>query len=1123
MDIERIHVENFRPFSDETVEFDAGTTVIHGVNGAGKSSLLDAIFFALYGSESLSSNETLEDLIMNGRSSATVELTFSVHGESQEEMNYIVTRELTTSSSGAKTASCILKWDDESISGVRNVESEIEQLVGLNAESYLNCAYIRQGEVTRLLEATPDERASMIDELLQLGKLDTYSERADNARRGVKRVKREVGNRVETLESQLGDADSEEINQQIESIEHRVSVVNGYRDELESVSEDLESSISNLESFVESIVDFESSYHTCTTELSNVASETISLNGEISDLYETLEALTSKRVSLKNECDDILSELVTDIDSFDDMVAPYDGRSFRKREQTQKIHDVHSEIETYIDEITDDINSIETQLNTVESNIKSKSTEMDNASNEISNKQNRASEMRSEMETDIADIKRNMISIGDILTEIRNTQSEYVECVENIKNLIDVLQKLENGSIEDDMSLPIESSSTTYSISYGEFEDRILNESPTKFSDEDIVGNISNNIPKGGESDVVNINTSYGKSDSTPVTEIPNMESSVIESTIDLVSEFKNSHTSVLDETESAYRERYSNISQIQKALDSKSCPVCGNELEMEIVSDDRLQRILNSAPSFGEIESTIHEESVYHMTSDPVGELFTNDDIQYVDSVIEDSDAHIDSLISVDDLRDINSLYKSVHNDLRMKYVLDSLSAECDELTHIHETQERNIKTYSNTVGEFVDLYTDYFDKYTSVDELENDIGQLENDIETLNSEIESLESKKSRLIESKSVLESELSYAQEMETEYRSAVAIVDEVKELSMDVDECISEINSCIQNRSQYHDKWETNIQTLTDMVESFSNMEVNLPECIDDDIENSIDVTISIDDELVDAVVSCDVEDIDADVVEIVQKLRERSDSVHTVDVDRVRGIIDKLNEELSDTRERIRSMESHVEDMQSNHGRMMERYDTISDLESQIESVKKKHTELIEFYTEVENNISVYDDIRYELREQNVGALEAMVNEMFETIYQHQSYSHINLTNEYEIEIVQRNGETLRPMMLSGGEKVLFNLSLRCAIYKLLAETTSSDSLPPLVLDEPTAQLDDEHIDQLSNVVDAVVEMGVNQTIVVSHQPKVIDDADNDIEVITQGGSNKSEIKRDEVRAENLF
>jgi len=65
--------------------------------------------------------------------------------------------------------------------------------------------------------------------------------------------------------------------------------------------------------------------------------------------------------------------------------------------------------------------------------------------------------------------------------------------------------------------------------------------------------------------------------------------------------------------------------------------------------------------------------------------------------------------------------------------------------------------------------------------------------------------------------------------------------------------------------------------------------------------------------------------------------------------------------------------------------------------------------------------------------------LERTLNETFELVYGNDAYSHIELDGEYVLTVYQKDGEPLDPEQLSGGERALFNLSLRCAIYRLLS------------------------------------------------------------------------------------
>ena len=53
MRFEHLHIRNFKPYADADLDLREGVTVIHGLNGSGKSSLLEACFFALYGARAL--------------------------------------------------------------------------------------------------------------------------------------------------------------------------------------------------------------------------------------------------------------------------------------------------------------------------------------------------------------------------------------------------------------------------------------------------------------------------------------------------------------------------------------------------------------------------------------------------------------------------------------------------------------------------------------------------------------------------------------------------------------------------------------------------------------------------------------------------------------------------------------------------------------------------------------------------------------------------------------------------------------------------------------------------------------------------------------------------------------
>ena len=227
MRFRRIALENFNCFADAELTLDPGVTVVHGVNGSGKSSLLEACFFALYGHRAL--DATLDEVVTTGEEEAHVELWFA-HGGA----DYHVERRVKLRGGGATNDRCVLEAPDGPIEGVQDVRAHVTELLRMDTEAFVNCAYVRQGEVNKLINAGPAARQDMIDDLLQLGTLEEYRERASDARVGVKRVR---DGRREVLEDVTGRVEAKEdenLHERLNGLESELSGVEGEISELEA-------------------------------------------------------------------------------------------------------------------------------------------------------------------------------------------------------------------------------------------------------------------------------------------------------------------------------------------------------------------------------------------------------------------------------------------------------------------------------------------------------------------------------------------------------------------------------------------------------------------------------------------------------------------------------------------------------------------------------------------------------------------------------------------------------------------------------------------------------------------------------------------------------------------------
>ena len=232
MKFDRVRLANFKPYGDADLRLTEGVTVIHGLNGCGKSSLLEACFFALYGSKAL--DGTLEDVITNGEAETEVELWFTHDG-----VSYRVERRL-KSYDGRIDHKCTLESTDGSDvtrDGARAVREFVTELLRMDAEAFVNCAYVRQGEVNKLINATPRERQDTIDDLLQLGKLEEYRERAGDARLGVEDVLENRRGRLDQLDEQIAAKEDRELHARLNELEGELGDVTDDIDRYETQRE----------------------------------------------------------------------------------------------------------------------------------------------------------------------------------------------------------------------------------------------------------------------------------------------------------------------------------------------------------------------------------------------------------------------------------------------------------------------------------------------------------------------------------------------------------------------------------------------------------------------------------------------------------------------------------------------------------------------------------------------------------------------------------------------------------------------------------------------------------------------------------------------------------------------
>lgn len=172
-----------------TIDFrDADFFVLVGPTGSGKSTVIDAMVFALYGTvPRWDDRNAVAPALAPTVNRGVVRLIFEAGGK-----RYVAARDIRRTGSRSPTvrearleqfvsADSVGLPDDETISiatGPRVVNTAVEQMLGLNFEQFTQSVALPQGEFARFLHATDGERQAILKNLLGYNIYDSIQKAA---------------------------------------------------------------------------------------------------------------------------------------------------------------------------------------------------------------------------------------------------------------------------------------------------------------------------------------------------------------------------------------------------------------------------------------------------------------------------------------------------------------------------------------------------------------------------------------------------------------------------------------------------------------------------------------------------------------------------------------------------------------------------------------------------------------------------------------------------------------------------------------------------------------------------------------------------------------------------------
>lgn len=449
----QLTLSNFLSYQQATLDFNGlHTACICGANGAGKSSLLEAITWALWGKTRTASDE---DVINSSAQEVQVDFRFQCNGDT-----YRILRRRRRAQSASLELQVQHDHQFQSLTakGVKATQKKINDLLKLDYDTFINSAYLRQGRADEFMLRSPTERKKVLAELLKLDQYQTLSEEA-------KDISRKLKGQSEQLEQSLAPTEKELAQKKI--IEDSLGTVEANYQQLQASYENDQAELQKLQTLdyqrqakQQQIDWYNQQYQTLAEECQKLQRQQEKLQRNLSELTQLLEQESEINqayqtyLDLQKEQETLSQKFQT----YQDLNQRYQQLKEQQQQQINQFKLQQQRLDTELENLQTqeaaaqkilqqavDINQAVTKLNAARERLK----ELDQLQQEVSPLMQRRQTLQLEIDREaerrkarLEQIETNQQELQQELAQFPVREAEY----NSIQEKLDQLKKKQNYS-----------------------------------------------------------------------------------------------------------------------------------------------------------------------------------------------------------------------------------------------------------------------------------------------------------------------------------------------------------------------------------------------------------------------------------------------------------------------------------------------------------------------------------------------------------------------------------------------------------------------------------------------------------------------------------------------------